>query len=96
MKRRKKCPVCRAAFESVTGGRRRKYCSRACRQKAYRERPERNPAFKLLANDIFSIQDRTARARGAVRVLEDLGYEVTLTPSKGPKPRKEGPPLRSV
>ena len=96
MKRRKKCPVCRAAFESVTGGRRRKYCSRACRQKAYRERPERNPLLKALKSDLFEIKDREARKRGAVRVLENLGYEVKLTRSKGLKPSKEGPPLRSV
>ncbi len=96
MKRRKKCPVCKAAFESVTGGRRRKFCSRACRQKAYRERAAQHPAFKLLANDIFSIQNREARARGAVRVLKKLGYEVTLTWSEGPKPSKEDPPLKLV
>lgn len=78
--RRRHCPVCREVVPPAPRGRRARYCSPACRQKAYRNRSA-NPhahALKLLRNDLFAIADRSARARGAVRVLEALGYEVQL------------------
>ena len=61
-------------------GRPPKYCSAACRQKAYRKRcsnPHAVP-LRLLRSDLFAIEDRDARMRAAVRVLNDMGYEVSL------------------
>jgi endogenous inhibitor of DNA gyrase (YacG/DUF329 family) len=98
MKVRKKCPICKVSFNAVTAGRRRKFCSRACRQKAYRMRAARSPALKALESDLFRIRDNTARGNAAVRVLEELGFEVTLTRRKSPRPcpRKPGGPLYLV
>jgi hypothetical protein len=74
------CKMCRKKLPAVSGGRPAVYCSAACRQRAYRKRAA-DPArsmLQALKNDLFAIKDRTARAKGAVKVLEDLGYTVTL------------------
>ena len=76
--RRPKCPVCKHSIAASGRGRRPIYCSRACRQKAYRKRFAEPPHLRLLRNDLFQIRDRAARARGAVAVLEGLGYAVSL------------------
>ena len=32
----------------------------------------------LLRSDLYNIQDQTARRRAAIKVLEEMGYEVEL------------------
>ena len=92
------CKHCRARFLPPNRGRRPRYCSAACRQKAYRKRAT-NPlrtAFRAMTSDLFAIQDLTARKRAAVKVLEDGGYVVLLTRRSGPPPKKHEPQLRVV
>jgi len=89
MKRR--CKTCKKSFSAPDRGRRPKFCSAACRQKAYRKR-EADPHGKLKAlwaSDLYKIKDITARARGAVKVLEELGYEVILNRRTTPRPQKK-------
>jgi hypothetical protein len=86
--KKRKCAVCKQIIQPVRG-RPPRYCSAACRQKAYRRRladPSRVP-LRLLQNDIDHMQARVRLVRG----LERLGYKVTLEriamPSKEPPPR---------
>ena len=93
-----KCKQCRTLFLPPNRGRRPRYCSAACRQKAYRKRAG-NPhraALRALKSSIYAIRDRSARGRAAVKVLEELGYEVTLERRRGPPTKKRGPHLRVV
>jgi hypothetical protein len=87
--KRPKCPTCKNRFRPPARGRPAVFCSAACRQKAYRSRA-RYPVLKILTNDLRAFRDGEARKRGAVKVLEDLGYIVHL--ERGVKP---GPPNRS-
>ncbi len=93
------CKQCRERFVPPNRGRRPHYCSVACRQKAYRKRAA-NPhhqALKLLSSDLYAIKDLAARGRGAVKVLEEMGYAVWL--EKGgnwPPKKKRNPVLRVV
>ena len=67
------------------------YCSAACRQKAYRKR-EADPHGKLkalLRSDLYKIRDQTDRGRAAKKVLEELGYEVTLKRRTTPRPQQK-------
>ena len=97
--KRLKCRQCREQFVPPSRGRRPSYCSVACRQKAYRKRVA-NPhhqALKALSSDLYAIKDITARARGAVKVLEEMGYEVWLRRGGNwPPKKKRGPFLRVV
>lgn len=52
--------------------------------------------MKLLQNDLFKIKDKAARRKGAVKVLEDLGYAVTLTPAQKKPPTPTHPKLELV
>lgn len=82
-----RCRHCKKKFEPTGIGRRPSYCSVACRQGAYRKRLKESPMrawLRVVEGDLFAIQDRTARGRGAVKVLEDLGYDVYLTKRPGP------------
>ena len=94
-----KCKQCRERFKPPNRGRRPRYCSVACRQKAYRKRVA-NPFYqslKAMSSDLYSIKDLTARERGAVKVLEEMGYEVELRRSgQLPPKKKRGSFLRVV
>jgi hypothetical protein len=95
----KKCKTCKQPVPRVEMGRPSIYCSRACRQKAYRRRVAKDPhrvVLGLLNNDLFAIRNRTARRDGAVKVLEELGYAVTLAQGKSNVPPKPKPSLRLV
>ena len=94
----KKCPVCKSRLKPPEQGRHPRYCSAACRQKAYRRRraDPRRQALKLLRNDMATMADQQARARGAVKILEDLGYDVQLEKRQGPPPKKPKPRLSVV
>ncbi len=93
------CKQCRERFVPPNRGRRPRYCSVACRQKAYRKRAA-NPhhqALKLLSSDLYAIKDLAARERGAVKVLEEMGYEVGLRRGGNwPAKKKRNPFLRVV
>ena len=79
MKRVMKCRSCKIRLPYVGTGRRPIYCSAACRQKAYRKRRSENPEpLRLLKNDLFNMKDKCARIKGAIKVLEELGYAVHL------------------
>lgn len=79
-KRVTKCRGCKRKFKPPARGRKPLYCSRACRQKAYRARlaKEGRPALKALQSDLWAIKDRTARKNAAIRVLHQMGYAVHL------------------
>jgi hypothetical protein len=91
----KRCKSCRQPLRKQAAGRPHLFCSRACRQKEYRKRVAKNPhapVLRLLQNDLYAIRDRTARKNGAVKVLEELGYLVTLERrSSAAKPRSKTP-----
>jgi len=97
--KRLKCKQCRERFLPPSRGRRPRYCSVACRQKAYRKRAA-NPHFhlsKALSSDLYTIKDLAARGRGAVKVLEEMGYEVWLGRGGNWPPKKKHKPfLRAV
>ncbi len=83
-----KCRACKKSFYPPPFGRRPVYCSAACRQKAYRGRaaaPHRQ-ALKALRSDLYRIEDNTARGKAAIKVLEELGYEVSIKRRHGPPP----------
>jgi len=69
-------------------GRRLIYCCAACRQRDYRRRVAARPPvpMRLLMADLLVIRDREARKRGAIAVLEGLGYEVHLERIARPSP----------
>lgn len=84
-------------FAAPQRGRRPKYCSQACRQKAYRRRAS-NPQTKLkllFQSDLYKIRDLTARRRAAIKVLNELGYKVYLKPLRE-KPTKSIPNLKLI
>lgn len=56
------------------------------------------PALKALKSDLYAIEDRAARKRAAVKVLEELGYAVTLErrPAGMPRPAGAEPHLKLV
>ena len=96
--KRPKCKACGERFVPPSRGRRPRYCSAACRQKAYRKRAA-NPhhhMLKALSSDLYAIRDLSARARAACKVLEEQGYEVGLRRRSGPPPKKRKPFLRVV
>ncbi len=47
----------------------------------------------MLNRDLYAIRDRTARGNAAIKVLEELGYEVELRKRREP-PKK--PPKRHL
>ena len=97
--RRRRCKVCKGKLPERVTGRVPIYCCAACRQSAYRARQAKRPALplRLLSEDLRAIKDRDARRRGAVAVLEDLGYTVHLTPAPNqPSPRRPRPALTPV
>lgn len=91
-----RCKSCKRNLPRGKPGRPAKYCSAACRQKAYRKRSA-NPyavPLRLLRNDMDAVKDRDARMLAAVRMLNNLGYEVSLN-WVGTKPRQaERPSLK--
>ena|SRR2546427_8298551 len=84
MKRVTKCRRCKTKIPPQTGGGRpKKYCSASCRQAAYRRRmadPHAH-AKSLFARDLHKAADGSGRVRVHVRALEELGYDVKLTPN---------------
>ena len=85
-----KCRSCKKSFYPPPFGRRPRYCSAACRQKAYRERAAalHQQALKALESDLYQIKDITARGKAAIKVLEELGYEVSIKRRHEPPPKK--------
>ena len=51
---------------------------------------------EMVRNDLALNRDRHARARGAVNILENLGYVVHLEKRRGPPPKPAQPPLKLV
>ncbi len=93
-----KCKQCRERFVPPSRERQPRYCSVACRQKAYRKRVA-NPQYqmlKLLSSDLYAIRDISARGRAAVKVLEELGYEVGLRRGESWPPKKKRKPFLRV
>lgn len=90
-----KCKCCKKKLAPVRG-RPPSYCSAACRQRAYRKRQAVHPATRLIQGDLYKIRDDTARAKAAVKVLEELGNVVTLERRSGPPPKPPGPSLSLV
>jgi len=70
-----KCKTCKASVASLRG-RPPKYCSAACRQKAYRARLLIPVPIRLIPSDI----DKAAARARHVRALNLLGYDVELQP----------------
>ncbi len=96
--KRLRCKQCRERFVPASRGRRPRYCSVACRQKAYRKRVA-NPHFhllKALSSDLYAIRDLSARGRAAVKVLEGQGYEVGLRRGGNWPPKKKREPFLRV
>ncbi len=83
----KKCKACKTTIKYTGRGRYPKFCSAACRQRAYWKRAQNLPAMplRLLQKDIDHM---TAKTR-LVRALERLGYTVTLTRVGNPQPLKQ-------
>ena len=52
------------------------------------------PALKAPKSDLYAVEDRTARAKAAVKVLEELGYIVMLERRPAEMPRPAGAELR--
>ena len=98
--KRRKCRACSAPLKAIRG-RPPKYCSPACRQKAYRVRVA-SPGYAAglaLARDI----DKGTAVGTHVRALEALGYTVHLMrrpAAKRPRPAlsivPSGPPVAAV
>jgi len=89
-RRRRKCKTCRAWFQPAGHGRPPAYCSAACRQAAYRARPRKpSPLLRALDNDLYAHTNRNARARRAIKDLEEMGYDVHLEKRRGPAPRRK-------
>jgi hypothetical protein len=80
--------MCRKLIKPVRG-RPPTYCSAACRQKAYRERPV---FARLVQRDL----DKNAVTHRHVRALEVLGYEVSLKRRTTPVPVRTPPHLELV
>src|SRR5262249_39761161 len=95
-----RCRVCKSKFKPPgTRGPQPRYCSPACRQKAYRKRAANPHRFGLRAfqNDLQKIQDRDNRVTAAVKVLEDAGLVVHLERGKvSILPKGVKPPLRVI
>jgi hypothetical protein len=91
--KRRRCKACKEPVPVGATGRRSIYCCAACRQRDYRKRVAARPPvpMQLLAADLFAIRDREARKRGAIAVLEGLGYAVHLERAAQP-PRATRPP----
>ena len=45
---------------------------------------------------MYGIEDRSARELAAVKALEELGFEVSLSRRSGPPPKKDDSHLRVV
>ena len=52
--------------------------------------------LRALNSDLYAISDRSARARAAVKVLEDQGYEVSVRRRRGPQRKTREPHLQVV
>jgi hypothetical protein len=90
------CPTCKNKFAPPPRGRRPRYCSAACRQKAYRKRTSDPHAHlkALCLSDLYKIEDKTARAQAAIKVLVETGHAYLLANPHEPKPKK--PTLKLV
>ncbi len=53
-------------------------------------------ALRALRSDLYKIQDREARKRAAMKVLEELGYVVHLKRRMAPPPKRYQPRLKVV
>ncbi len=83
----KKCRACKSTIRYKGRGRYPKFCSAACRQRAYWKRvksPFAQMPVRLLQKDIDHMHARTR----LVHALERLGYAVTLTRVGNPQTLK--------
>jgi len=81
-----KCAWCKSRFKPPLRGRRPKYCSHSCRQRAYEaRRAEQNIPSLLLGRDMDNIRSRDGIRRAVVDVLRELG--MLPETSKGAKPQ---------
>ncbi len=53
-------------------------------------------SLKALSSDLYAIKDLAARGRGAVKVLEEMGYEVGLRRGGNWPPKKKRKPFLRV
>lgn len=72
----RRCPTCKRPLPKTARGRAPRYCSAACRQKAYRKRMSApfRPAKLALLKDLDGVRSRDR----AVKTLQALGYQVRL------------------
>jgi hypothetical protein len=52
--------------------------------------------LRLLKDDLLNMRDSAARARGAIKVLEQLGYVVKLEKRLSPAAKPHNPALKLV
>ena len=57
--------------------------------------PDR-PMLRALRSDLYAIRDSSARGRAAVKVLQEMGYEVVLERHRGPPRKTREPHLQVV
>ncbi len=53
-------------------------------------------AVAALKKDLHAIKDQEARKKGAIKILEELGYEVHLERRQRPRPKPTGPSLKLI
>jgi hypothetical protein len=94
--KRRPCKHCKKTLPKNVMGRQRLYCSAACRQAVYRRRHANRAPLRLLQSDLWAIRDRPARARAAIRVLEELGYSVRLERGRSDATPRPGPVLTLI
>ena len=78
-----KCSWCKKRFKPPSKGRRPKYCSHSCRQRAYemRRAQQRVPEL-LLGQDIDGIRTKDGVERAVVDVLRRLGLLPSISKTK--------------
>ena len=98
--RKPRCSFCKKLFKPRPMGRRPKYCSQVCRQRAYRKRIAKKPLpplpREILKRDLYQIKDSTARGNAALKVLKELGYEVSLQKREMQQPKKTRDHLKLI
>ena len=88
--------MCKKRFRPKARGRRPRYCSASCRQRAYERRQIENEVaqripMRLLAGDMEGIKTRDGVRRAIVDVLRELSL-IAIPPDQP----KRGPKLRVI
>ena len=78
-----KCRWCRKRFQPPSKGRRPRYCSHSCRQRAYEaRRAQQKVPELLLGRDMGDIRTKAGVERAVVDVLRKLGFLPALPKTK--------------